>query len=27
VLITEPDNSKYYLVEGNAFINLGLSFK
>lgn len=27
VLVTEPDNSAYYLVEGNAFVNLGLSFK
>jgi len=27
VFITEPDSTAYYLVEGNAFINLGLSFK
>lgn len=27
VLVTEPDNSAYYLVEGNAFVNLGFSFK
>jgi hypothetical protein len=27
VLVTEPSNDKYYLLEGNAYINEGLSFK
>jgi hypothetical protein len=27
VLIVEPDNSKYYLLEGTAFFNPGLSWK
>jgi len=27
VLVTEPNNNAYYLMEGNAFINLGLSFQ
>lgn len=27
ILITEPSNDKYYILEGTAFINLGLSCK
>jgi len=27
ILITEPDNDVYYLVEGNAYVNRGLSFQ
>lgn len=27
VLVTEPDNSAYYLVEGNAYVNRGLSWQ
>lgn len=27
VLVTEPSNNSYYLLEGTAFINLGLSCK
>jgi hypothetical protein len=27
ILVTEPDNSAYYLVEGNAYVNRGLSWQ
>lgn len=27
VLVTEPSNDVYYLVEGNAYVNRGLSFQ
>jgi len=27
ILITEPDNDVYYLIEGNAYVNRGLSFQ
>jgi len=27
ILITEPNNDVYYLVEGNAYVNRGLSFQ